>query len=386
MFAKDFLAKVPATKMAEILSGMFAEGGKVVSVKRLSGDRLQGKFELTQEKGARTECTIGVAEKAPHRVESLWLKPLGGTARSYAELEAELAKLPGKTSFTVARLGSSSPVALAALNADEPLGIGSAFKLYVLGRLVTDVAEGKRHWTDVVNLSSERRSLPSGMLQEWPVGSPVTLHTLASLMISISDNTATDNLLAVLGRERIERHMDVMGASVPQLSWPFLTTAEMFRLKWGKKGAAERYLGSDLAGKRAILDAIIKEPLSEVTHASSSPTEISRIEWFASANDLVRALDWMRRATASDPTARGVLAINNGGGFDTAPWKWIGFKGGSEPGVLELAWLLERKDGAWFSICLGWNDPDAPVDLAKLGGIATRAIGLAAAASPRKLY
>lgn len=385
MFSKTFLAQVPAKKIESILADLYAQGGKIVSVKRLSGDRLQGKFELGHERGARTECTIGVAAKEPHRIESLWLRPLGVAARSLAELEAELAKLPGKVSFAVARLGSGTPVTLAAKDADDALAIGSSFKLYVLGKLLDDMAQGKRHWTDVVPLRAESRSLPSGMLHTWPVGAPVTVHTLASLMISISDNTATDNLVALVGRERIERHLEVMGASFPERSTPFLTTGEMFRLKWGAKENAPRFLEADLPGKRALLAAIAKEPLPSAANIPGGPTRIQEIEWFASANDLIRALDWIRRATANDDTGRGVLGINDGG-IDATPWKWVGFKGGSEPGVLELAWLLERKDGAWFSVCAGWNNPDAAVETAKLGGIAQRAIELVAAPAPARVY
>jgi hypothetical protein len=385
MFAKNFLAAVPARKMSEILGQVFEEGGKVTSVERLSGDRLQGRFALRQEKGSRTQLTLSVSAEAPHRIEGLFLKPLGAEARSFADVEAELAKLPGHVSFTVARLGSRSPAALASLNPDDPLAIGSSFKLYILGQLVADVAAGKRKWTDVVELRPERRSLPSGMIQEWPVGAPVTLHSLASLMISISDNTATDNLLATVGRQRVERHMEVMGASQPELSCPFLATGEMFRLKWGKKGAAERYLASDVAGKRRILDEIVKEPIGGVGSGSGEPTLISKLEWFASANDLARALDWLRGATVADPTARGILSINKAG-VDPGLFRYVGFKGGSEPGVLELAWLLERKDGAWFAVCIGWNDPKAPVEAAKLDGIASRAIELVARGSAPRLY
>jgi hypothetical protein len=384
-FTKAFLAAVPTAKLEPVLADMFAKGGKVTSVKRLSGDRLQGKFELEQERGERSEVTIGVEKTAPHRIASLWLKPLGVAARTLGDLEVELRKLPGKVSFAVARL-SSRVTTLASVEPDEPLAIGSSFKLYVLGTLIDEVSQGKRHWSDVVTLKPECRSLPSGSLHTWPQDAPVTLHTLASLMISVSDNTATDNLVAVLDRRRIERQLEVMGNARPARSTPFLRTGDMFRLKWGKKENARRWLESDLAGKRALLAELEKEPLPEVSGiAASEPVLISEIEWFASAHDLVRALAWLRDATANDATGRGVLAINNGG-MDASAWKWVGFKGGSEPGVLELAWLLERKDGEWFSVSCGWNDPKAAVDTTKLAGIALRAIELVAKPHPSHAY
>ena len=67
-----------------------------------------------------------------------------------------------------------------------------------------EVEAGRRAWDEVVRLEEAWKSLPSGLLQGWPEGSPLTLHTLAALMISLSDNTATDALIALLGRERLE--------------------------------------------------------------------------------------------------------------------------------------------------------------------------------------
>jgi putative hydrolase len=40
----------------------------------------------------------------------------------------------------------------------------------------------------------------------------------------------------------------------------------------------------------------------------------------------------------------------------------VAFKGGSEPGVLSLSWLLERSDGRRFALALTATDPGAPVD------------------------
>src|SRR6185436_600599 len=94
---------------------------------------------------------------------------------------------------------------------DQALAIGSAFKLYVLGALARDVAEGKRHFDDTLRLEQRWMSMPSGKLQKWPVGTPLTLASAAALMISESDNTATDHLLFTLGRERVEAMLREMG-------------------------------------------------------------------------------------------------------------------------------------------------------------------------------
>ncbi|TGD67441.1 hypothetical protein EYC08_01910 [Tabrizicola sp. WMC-M-20] len=81
---------------------------------------------------------------------------------------------------------------------------------------------GQRDWADVVRLDSHHISLPSGLMQDWPVGSSVTLHTAALLMIAESDNTATDLLIDLLGRDRIAARL---GLATQDL----LTTREILR-------------------------------------------------------------------------------------------------------------------------------------------------------------
>ena len=97
------------------------------------------------------------------------------------------------------------------------------------------------------------RSLPSGMLHNWPEGAPVTLHTLASLMISISDNTATDILLGLVGRENVERMMGRIGIAAPERNRPFLATREIFALKTAPEAEQRAFIEADEAGRRRLL-------------------------------------------------------------------------------------------------------------------------------------
>ena len=55
------------------------------------------------------------------------------------------------------------------------------------------------------------------------LGAPITIHTLASLMISESDNTATDALIDLVTRNSVE--------TISPRNRPFMTTREFFQLK-----------------------------------------------------------------------------------------------------------------------------------------------------------
>lgn len=74
-------------------------------------------------------------------------------------------------------------------------------------------------------------------------------------------------------------------------------------------------------------------------------------------------MNWLRQQTEMDKTARQILAINPGSGL-TIPrdrWQYVGFKGGSEPGVLNMTYLLQSTKGVWYAVSIPWNNPQAPL-------------------------
>jgi beta-lactamase class A len=143
-----------------------------------------------------------------------WFRP----AQPEGDIDAHVAAikaLPGRTSVLV--LTDSKLVA--AHDADIPLAVASAGKLAVLLALKNAVSDGRLSWEDVVTLDPKWRSLPSGQLQDWPDGTPLTIASLAHLMISVSDNTATDALIHLVGREAIQ--------AVSRRNIPFVDTRNL---------------------------------------------------------------------------------------------------------------------------------------------------------------
>ncbi|MDF1661626.1 MAG: serine hydrolase, partial [Planctomycetota bacterium] len=47
--------------------------------------------------------------------------------------------------------------------------------------------------------------------------------------------------------------------------------------------------------------------------------------------------------------------------LDWKQWSYVGYKGGSEPGVYAFAYLLQRKDGRWFSLAFTLNNSKAKI-------------------------
>lgn len=381
LFTPEFLQAVPPARLGGIFDQYHAQLGQVTRTRRLAGgDRLRGTFEYAFARGYTVKADLAVAEAPPHRITGLMLGNPAPLAKDLGAVAAAFAELPGQATFAVARLGARGPEIKAAHAPDRALAIGSGFKLWILGALIDDVAAGKRRWDQVVPLSAAARSLPGGRLHTWPEGAPVTLHTLASAMISESDNTATDELLYALGRERVERAMAAMGVAHAARNRPLLATLEMFKIKAGPDAhAAQAWRGMDEPARRAYLKRLAAVPRDAV--ASWSEPRALDVEWFASAADLARTMAWLRDHTERGEAAkaRGVLAINPGVRLDRQAWPYVGFKGGSEPGVVAGAFLLRGADGAWWTIAAAWNDPAAEVETGKLFGLVEQAAALVSA-------
>jgi hypothetical protein len=182
----------------------------------------------------------------------------------------------------------------------------------------------------------------------------------AEKMISISDNTATDHLLYLLGRENVEAMLPQMGHAEPQLNIPFLGTLEMFKLKWGiKPQQTAEYLTSTSDQKRATLDYLKQVPRDAVgTNGISfeQPTLIDQLEWFATTEENCAAMFWL--SSQNSPQIRQVLSKNvlfvkTG---SSGHWRYAGFKGGSEPGVINATFLLESASGQSACLAMTWNN------------------------------
>jgi hypothetical protein len=379
-FSKDFLDQVTPDKLTGGFTLFYSSFGRVVKIEPLEiSSPYHARFSFITEKKMSIPVTVTVEEAEPHLISGLWLGNPTSISGTLTSLTEEFKSLPGESSFLIAKLNGDKLETVAAHNSERALAIGSAFKLYILSELIRSVNKGERKWSDVVTLKPEAMSLPSGMLQGWPTGSPVTLHTLASLMISISDNTATDQLLYTLGRENVERMLAATGHSKPELDMPFLSTGELFRLK-GEPGrtSARAYLAKTQQGRRDFLRTAVSQIRLESINIFTQPTEIESLEWFASSLDLCRVMSWIRLNTETGPgmDARRILSINPGISISKERWKYVGFKGGSEPGVMSMTYLLQSARGDWYAVSASWNNKQAPVDEARLAGLVGRVIEL----------
>jgi hypothetical protein len=163
---------------------------------------------------------------------------------------------------------------------------------------------------------------------------------------------------------------------------PLLSTLEMAALKTGPATAFNAWQQADEAGRRRMLAgdyATIDPARIDIARFTGNPLHLE-IEWYASASDMVRAMDWLRRN--GDDTTKAILAIKPGLGPQLlGELAYVGFKGGSEPGVLSLTWLVRSRAGVWQVIAGSWNNSEATLDEQRFIGLIARAVQLARAGS-----
>ena len=376
VFDPTFLQDVSAQQLAGLGERLETEFGQPVAAE-ITGpaSEYSGGLTVRFERGVGTGH-IALSPSDPHKITGLQFTSFHPLNDSIEKVKTELEALPGEVAVLFTPLGETGTPILS-LNPDSQMAIGSTFKLSVLSALARSIENGQRGWSDVIIV--DRKSFPSGQLQAWPDGTPMTLQTLATMMITVSDNTATDMLFHELGRSTIEAEMETIGHSDPARNKPFLSTLELFALK-GSEGNLRKYIAADETARRRILDDfqddVDGDPSKVEPPRFVQPTAIDTAEWFASAADLKQLA--VRLSQIDDPTARMILSVNPSLPAElTQRWSYTGYKGGSEPGVLNLTWLLRDKAGQWHVLTMGWNDPDQPLENARLELLAQRLLRLA---------
>ncbi len=379
-FAPNFLQAVPIRQLDQIITNVNVQYGNAISIASIApNDRNSGIVKLNFERATAT-IEMVVNPNAPFLVSGLLLQGFDVKGDDYADIEREVSALPGKAGFAIHLLRDGrAPSMIREFRGDEQFAIGSTFKLYILAELAAQIERGRLRWSDVAPLAPKSSTL--GGTEKWPEGSPLSLQSLATLMISISDNNTTDALIAFLGRSNIEARVRNIGHDNIDRIIPFLSTAEAFSLKM----RANDKLRSDfLRASENEQQQIIsrdKNRLSidnyDAREFGNGPLYINNIEWFASSTDIARTFDRLRQSR--DPIVRNILSINSGIGLnDARKWNYLGYKGGSEPGVISMSFLVQSRTGTWYSVSGSWNNPNKEINQNQWVAIMTRILNILA--------
>ncbi len=325
----------------------------------------------TYSGGSRAQVLLTVDSRG--LVSWLRISPAGTgpTPGTWGAVDSVLRSVAPQVHLLVANVSDGSCRVVHGIDPGASAPLGSAVKLYVLDALGNAVAAGKVRWDQPLTVTAQFKGLPPGDLQNEPDGTQISVLDSAAKMISLSDNTAADMLTGLVGRSAVEDALAATGMASPALDRPFLTTREIYVLKLDHWPAlAQRYITADEPSRRALLASTVdRAPLPAVEDAGAwiTPRAIDSLEYFASASDLCRvyaSLATQARQPELAPIGR-VLSLNDDGlQLDPAQWETTWFKGGSEPGVLTLAFLATTRSGQSYVVTVLAENKSQPIDQA----------------------
>ncbi len=287
------------------------------------------------------------------------------TFNSESDLYSGFGKISGIKSLSLIELDSNKETL--GLNSSDSMALGSEFKLYILKNLSEKINSQQVHWDDKIKLQEDLKSLPSGVMQDYPSNQEFRIFDFAALMISQSDNTATDHLIDFLKRDSILNSM-VGYNSFLDKNDPFLSTMDLFRLRTLTQDSLNEYIGLPQIEKNNFLDILKKKydrnSLMESLKNWDSPRDILKAEWFASTSDICNTVNALQHNSVNDPKILQILSINVPFIWteDDPNFEYVGYKGGSEPGVLTMTFLFKTRNQKWGCLSMAINNEKENLD------------------------
>ncbi|HYE75675.1 MAG TPA: serine hydrolase [Blastocatellia bacterium] len=129
-------------------------------------------------------------------------------------VRAKIAAFKGKVSIFAKNLDTGATYGF---GADDRVRTASTIKVAVMIEAFAQVAEGKVKWTDEVALTKEKKVGGSGILKDLSDNLRLTLRDAVTLMIIVSDNTATNMAVDVLTADAVNARMESLGLKETRL-------------------------------------------------------------------------------------------------------------------------------------------------------------------------
>ncbi len=357
-FSKTFVERRPEPYFRSIIREAIEATGKCIDPQKITATAKGADYRFVSSSGSYLVISFSLDNE--QLINSLLIIDAvlpSVVINSWSDAISRLNTFDGNTALTISHFDGSSKE----LRSNEMQPLGSGFKLYILSALADAVTEGVFHWQDQFPITEKWKSLPSGIMQTWPNGQMVSLYDYAEYMIKYSDNTAADHLLNIVGRKQVEQQLRLLKNDFVLKNTPFLSTAEMFKLKWA---APLDMIHSFIEGTEAQRRFIVDESIAQInldkvgTNGVSieKPAYIREIEWFGSTNNLCSAMRVLRDKNSVEVSkilSQSVPFINIGA---TSHWKYGGYKGGSEPGVLTMTYLLQSQSSEWGCVSIAWHN------------------------------
>ena len=285
-----------------------------------------------------------------------------------AQAVAKFGTLSSAPALLVGRIGTTGQCStIAELNSTQLAATASIFKLWVLGGVARAIENGTVAPEDLIPLQASQLG-PGGTINIEPLGTLFSVLDMATLMIGISDNTATDHMHHLVGRALIGQVIDSYGLAQPNVLKPLLDISEQFHLFFSFPLATSlAYVNGTEAYQQQFIDNNIVPlgPYVSGTGAYSNMQLLTSGSWRASPMDICAAFAHHRRHPQGSDAM--VLVDHALGAQSAQPevrnvWDRVWYKGGSLSGgdgyhVLTHAWMLENTgDDPYVVIAMSNSD------------------------------
>lgn len=392
VFTEEVLQARPLEAiLAEIRQAAESSDGFEVLERRQLGRNLIGAWlRAKRDRRALRILKIGVEISPSRRIEEFSLLPTTGPREDPGAAWRVFDELVGAFQFRVGCFaGEVSPDGTVteshSTSGDDRLAVGTLGMIWAHLALADWITEGGASWNDPLMIDESLRCLPDSRTSVLPAGESLSLMVHANRALVDSDNTAAEHLVAMLGRLRVERARDQVRVAAgrggeraqPTDGEPFLSPAEMYRLKCGVTDLVNRYAAATNADRRAMLDNEVPE--SQVDAALflgwNKPQQLERVGWHASPRELCVALArlWGRCKVGGECKSISLLSSRRPDAHAQEGCVSVALKGG-EPGAIAAAWLRERPDGRVMVMAVIVNDPKRPVPADDSAAIVVRAL------------
>jgi beta-lactamase class A len=228
------------------------------------------------------------------------------------------------------------------IDADEPVALASVFKICVLVELARQVGAGSLSWTQRVHVPAQRRTQGPTGLSVMLDDAEVSLRDLAFWMMSVSDNTATDVIMELLGgADPVNTTMKQLGLVETELIGDCLSLLEDLGAQLG--------LGEGVKGLEDVSDEVLRAcaGLQPSGSSRSTPREITAL----------LSLIWRDEAAAPADCAeiRRIMALQVWphrltSGFPDGVA--ISAKTGTLPGIRNEAGVIQTADGQRYAVAV----------------------------------
>ena len=229
-------------------------------------------------------------------------------------VRAEVSQFKGKVSLYAKNLDTG---AIYELGGDDRVSTASTIKIAIMVEAFARVSEGKAKWTDELVLTKDKKVGGSGILEEFADGLHLSFRDAVTLMMIMSDNTATNLVIDVLSADAVNARMESLGLKETRLMRRVFGGGESME---GKKEESKRFglgrtrpremvaLLEKLERGEVVSQAVSKEML-ELMKREQGTNGLWREQWRVPKATKSGALDALRSNIGIIYHPRGRIAI-----------------------------------------------------------------------------